>query len=138
MKLAVGEVLVAVAGITGNSMSLTDGDSAVMLTRYDGGEEKINELRKEVENNCDVLEPAPIYPNEEESFWEEESCAKCNLTGKDFDEHPASVITPYDSHVADVWSAAYLVISNANMVINALKPLTAPMSVPLTSTRRKP
>ena len=66
MKLAVGEVLVAVAGITGNSMS------------YDGGEEKINELRKEVENNCDVLEPAPIYPNEEESFWEEESCAKCN------------------------------------------------------------
>lgn len=40
MKLAVGEVLVAVAGITGNSMSLTDGDSAVMLTRYDGGEEK--------------------------------------------------------------------------------------------------
>lgn len=39
---------------------------------------KINELRKEVENNCDVLEPAPIYPNEEESFWEEESCAKCN------------------------------------------------------------
>lgn len=69
MKLAVGEVLVAVAGITGNSMSLTDGDSAVMLTRYDGGEEKINELRKEVENNCDVLEPAPIYPNEEESFW---------------------------------------------------------------------
>lgn len=39
MKLAVGEVLVAVAGITGNSMSLTDGDSAVMLTRYDGGEE---------------------------------------------------------------------------------------------------
>ena len=78
MKLAVGEVLVAVAGITGNSMSLTDGDSAVMLTRYDGGEEKINELRKEVENNCDVLEPAPIYPNEGESFWEEESCAKCN------------------------------------------------------------
>lgn len=53
MKLAVGEVLVAVAGITGNSMSLTDGDSAVMLTRYDGGEEKINELRKEVENNCE-------------------------------------------------------------------------------------
>ena len=78
MKLAVGEVLVAVAGITGNSMSLTDGDSAVMLTRYDGGEEKINELRKEVENNCDVLELALIYPNEEESFWEEESCAKCN------------------------------------------------------------
>ena len=63
---------------------------------------------------------------------------KIRLTGKDFDEHPASVITPYDSHVADVWSAAYLVISNANMVINALKPLTAPMSVPLTSTRRKP
>lgn len=65
-------------------------------------------------------------------------CWKIRLTGKDFDEHPASVITPYDSHVADVWSAAYLVISNANMVINALKPLTAPMSVPLTSTRRKP
>ena len=133
MKLAVGEVLVAVAGITGNSMSLTDGDSAVMLTRYDGGEEKINELRKAVQNAI-----LGIYSNLRSYEYRQLLLEKIRLTGKDFDEHPASVITPYDSHVADVWSAAYLVISNANMVINALKPLTAPMSVPLTSTRRKP
>ena len=79
-----------------------------------------------------------IYSNLRSYEYRQLLLEKIRLTGKDFDEHPASVITPYDSHVADVWSAAYLVISNANMVINALKPLTAPMSVPLTSTRRTP
>lgn len=40
------EVIAAVVGITGNSMSLTDGDTAMMFTRYDGSEGKINELKK--------------------------------------------------------------------------------------------
>lgn len=34
------EVIAAVVGITGNSMSLTDGDTAMMFTRYDGSEGK--------------------------------------------------------------------------------------------------
>lgn len=136
-----GEVLVAVAGITGNSMSLTDGDFAVMLTRYDGSEEKINELKKEYEDNLEEL--LPDGSHQEENFWQQESYVqsaifgiysnlrsyeykqllleKIRLTGKDFDEHPAPAITSYDSHVSDAWSAAYRVISNANVVINALE-----------------
>ena len=94
---------------------------------------KVSGKRKAVQNAI-----LGIYSNLRSYEYRQLLLEKIRLTGKDFDEHPASVITPYDSHVADVWSAAYLVISNANMVINALKPLTAPMSVPLTSTRRKP
>ena len=36
IKPARGEVFVGVAGIVGNSLSLTDGDVVFMLTRYDG------------------------------------------------------------------------------------------------------
>lgn len=143
VKPAEGEVLVAVVGITGSSMSLTDDDFAVMLTRYDGGEEKINGLKEEVESNWVVLEPTPFYSYEEESFWKEECnvqnailCIYSNLrdyeyrqllletirlTGKDFDERPTSAITSDCSYVSDAWSAAYRVISNTNMVINALE-----------------
>lgn len=135
------EVIAAVVGITGNSMSLTDGDTAMMFTRYDGSEGKINELKKEVEDNWTELEP-------DNSYWEEEFgptedniqaaiygiygnlrdyeykqmlLEKIRLTQKDFDGHWTPTIAPSDGRVSDAWKAAYRTISLANMVIDKLE-----------------
>lgn len=131
------EVIAAVVGITGNSMSLTDGDTAMMFTRYDGSEGKINELKKEVEDNWTELEPDDshqeevfgniqaviygIYGNLRDYEYKQMLLEKIRLTGKDFDDRPASPITPSDGRVSDAWDAAYRTISSANMVIDILE-----------------
>lgn len=135
------EVITAVVGITGNSMSLTDGDTAMMFTRYDGSEGKINELKKEVEDNWTELEPDDshqeevfeptedhiqtviygIYGNLRDYEYKQMLLEKIRLTGKDFYDRPASPITPSDGRVSDAWEAAYRTISSANMVIDILE-----------------
>ena len=132
------EVIIAVVGITGNSMSLTGSDFAIMLTRYDGSERKINELKKEYEDNLEELISKPmnecwvdenyiqnaiysIYSSLIDYEYKQMLLEKIRLTQKDFDGHWIPTIAPSDSKVSDAWSAGYRTISFTNMVINKLE-----------------
>lgn len=145
VRLSGGEVLVAVVGITGNSLSLVSGDSAVMLALYDGSEREIDELKKKYEDELmdNIKIPVPADTIREEYFWKNENnvqsaisaiyrdllnyeykqlqLEKIRLTRTGFDDCPAPAITPYDGNVADTWNAAYKVINETNMAINALE-----------------
>ena len=139
IKPARGEVFVGVAGIVGNSLSLTDGDVVFMLTRYDGSESKINELKAEYEDN--LIDPLPsVSPgNENMSQVELDNIVnllyrdlggyeykqllleKIRLTGKDFQGNRANPITPNSNIVYDTWTAAFTVINKANFLVAAIE-----------------
>ena len=57
-----------------------------------------------------------IYSNLRSYEYRQLLLEKIRLTGKDFDEHPASVITPYDNHVA--MGLLQLILTAIVMVIN--------------------
>lgn len=134
------KVITAIVGLQGNSMSLTDGDTVMMFTRYDGSEGNINELKKEVEDNWTELETDDsdwqgefatedniqaaiysIYGNLRDYEYKQMLLEKIRLTQKDFDGHWVPTIAPSDGRVSDAWSAAYRTINLTNMVINKLE-----------------
>lgn len=140
IKSSEGDTLIGTIGMVGNSMSLSNEDFTMMFTRYDGNEEKINELKKEIEDNWLDLEPGDSV--NEDNFWITESnvqaavfgiyaglrdyeykqllLEKIRLTQKDFNEQPANGINPNSREIADTWNAAYNVINRANIVIENL------------------
>lgn len=142
VKPAERETFVGIAAVVGNSMSLTDGGQIVMFTRFDGSDEKINELKKEIEENLMELEPDHsvvddillnsgtlnamingLYSNLADYEYKQMLLEKIRLTKKDFREQPASPITPTDGNVANAWLAAYTLINNTNFLISRLESL---------------
>ena len=140
VKSTESEIWTFIIGISGNSMSLTDGDFIAMLTRYNGSEKKINDLKQEYEDN---LEDSLPNDNEVEDSWGSESdienairsiynrlcdyeykqmlLEKIRITHKDFYDNPMPRISPSDIHVADAWDAAYQTIYMTNALISVLE-----------------
>lgn len=129
------EIRTGIVGINGNSMSFTDGSSAIMFTRYNGSETIINELKKEYEDSLE--EPhgiewefttensvrsviSSIYNHLCDYEYRQMLLEKIRLTQKDFYDRPMPGITPSATHVADTWDTAYQIINMANWVINEL------------------
>jgi uncharacterized protein YlzI (FlbEa/FlbD family) len=133
-----GEIRTGVIGINGNSMSFTDGSSAIMFTRYNGSEKIINELKKEYEDSLEenvdtVIEGefiitensvrnviSSIYNHLCDYEYRQMLLEKIRLTQKDFYDRPMPGITPSTPHVANTWDTAYQIINMANLVINEL------------------
>lgn len=141
LKPAEGDIWIGVVGVVGNGMSMACDDWAVMLSRYDGSERKIDELKKEVEDNWLDIEPTEsvvqegllvqsgdvqaavltIYVKLGIYEYQQMLLEKVRLTGMDFQDCPAALITPSSTNVRDAWQAAYQVINVANMVINSIE-----------------
>lgn len=135
-----GETLISTIGIVGNSMSLSNENVTMMFTRYDGNESKIDELKREIEDNWLDVEPEDSIPEDHyvtiekdiESFfsgiysglrdyeYKQLLLEKIRLTKKDFNDYPVTEINPYSIEVDDAWSAAYIVINRINMLIETL------------------
>ena len=138
-KIDGNETLSATVGITGNSLSITNSNFSVILTRYTGNG-KIEELKKEIEDNwLDLIPPEDNY--EEEHFFNTEkdilmainglyyhlrdyeyqqlNLENIRLTGKDFRDVQC-FITPRSSEISNAWSKAYSVINLANIIIQVM------------------
>lgn len=132
------ETLSATIGITGNSLSITNNDLSILLTRYSNNA-KIEELKKDIEENwLDMVPDDEI--NEDEVFSSEQNILMATselyarlreyefmqlnlenirITGKDL-LNRQSVITPQSSEISKAWTQAYSALNFANIIIHAM------------------
>ena len=141
LKTTGSDIITGKIGIMENSLSFVNGDSTIMLTRYDGGEAKINELKKEIEDNLLELEPTEsikpdsyystekdiinvishIYSDLRDYEYKQMLLEKIRLTQKDFYDSPVAPISSLSKEVSDAWQAAYKTVRLANELINVLE-----------------
>lgn len=141
LKTTGSDIITGKIGIMENSLSFVNGDSTIMLTRYDGSEAKINELKKEIEDNLLELEPTEsinpdsyystekdiinvisgIYSNLRDYEYKQMLLEKIRLTQKDFYDSPVAPISSLSKEVSDAWQAAYKTVRLANGLINVLE-----------------
>lgn len=139
IKAVNGDTWSGTVAITGTSMSLTDNDESTILTKYNGNESQINELKKDIEEN--FLDVTPTDSISQESFFVTESnirnyvaglylyMAKFQLdklqlecirtTGKDLDGK-TQIISASSNMINQAWKSAYKTISYANTGINGI------------------
>lgn len=123
--------------VTGNNMSITRDTSSMMFTRYDGN---LDNLKREVEDNWLDLEPGN-QTTETNFYYSEENVKTAinalylylktyeynqlnleNIRIYGYDLHNnAKQISSSSTEIEDTWNSAYNLISNANMIINALQ-----------------
>ena len=139
LKTTESDIIAGKIGIAGNSLSFVNENSTIMLTRYDGSEAKINELKKEIEDNwlegkTEVFENhlfltenditnaiLDIYSYLLDYEYKQMLLEKIRLTQKDFYDRPVAPISPLSNEVFDAWLAAYKMVNSANMLINELE-----------------
>jgi hypothetical protein len=139
-KVANGDTWSGNIAITGISMSLTDSDGSTILTKYDGNENQINELKQYIEESYDEYFPTET-PTEDNIFNSETQinayvnniyllASKFQLyklqlesirtTGKDLDGRSQESISSTTSYINNAWESAYNVVSQANVGIASL------------------